>query len=71
MTESIRCCDGCGRSVLDESAEQAKGWSCLQITCRYRCPACVHELAQANRLDDSQVAGMDSTMQPLEPKGRA
>lgn len=69
--QAIRCRDGCGRSVADESEAQAKAWECLQITGRYRCPSCMRELAEANKLTDGQIDGMDSTMLPLGGVGNA
>lgn len=44
----VRCCDGCGEVASSEEAAQQRGWTCLQITNRYRCPSCVRKLAGIN-----------------------
>lgn len=47
--EDLSCTDGCGAKTHDTSSAQAEGWLCLQITGRYRCPACQQELARVNQ----------------------
>lgn len=49
MLDPINCCDGCGRKVADMSEAQAKAWHYLEISKRYRCPACARELDEVNR----------------------
>lgn len=48
-SDPIRCCDGCGRSVSNQPEAENKAWHFLQISKRWRCPACARELAQANQ----------------------
>jgi hypothetical protein len=48
MPDPIFCAAGCKRSVADESEAVAKGWECLEITNRYRCPQCWRELREVN-----------------------
>lgn len=56
--EPLRCCDGCGAAVKDESEAMAKAWHYLAISKRWRCPSCVRELQQANKPkdDDAQAS---------------
>ena len=56
MSDPIRCCDGCKRSVADVSEALAKAWTCLEITGRWRCPDCRRELAEANAKSKPQEA---------------
>lgn len=51
MNEPTRCCDGCG---AQSDAPEREGWTCLQITGRYRCPKCVNELQQVNQKDKDE-----------------
>lgn len=44
----VSCTDGCGRTLLDAETAGRSGWHSLQITGRWRCPACARELASAN-----------------------
>lgn len=67
MTTEIRCTDGCGRKASSADSAASMGWTCLQITGRYRCPTCAAELSRANSLSDDQARGMDSTMGSIEP----
>lgn len=67
MTTEIRCTDGCGRKASSAESAASMGWTCLQITGRYRCPACVADLARANSVSDEQARGADSTMASLGP----
>ena len=46
--EPICCCDGCKAEVADMSDAQAKGWHFLEISKRYRCPACARALERVN-----------------------
>jgi len=41
----IRCTDGCGSKVVNP---MAVGWTCLEITGRWRCPACARTLREIN-----------------------
>lgn len=47
--EPLRCTDGCGANVKDESEAQAKAWQYMEITKRYRCPRCRLELDKVNQ----------------------
>lgn len=47
--DPINCCDGCGCKVADASEAEAKAWRFLEISKRYRCPACARELDEVNR----------------------
>lgn len=49
MNDPIGCNDGCGAKVADMSEAEAKAWTYLEITKRYRCPACTRALAEANQ----------------------
>jgi rubredoxin len=46
--EPLRCTDACGRTVADMSEAEAKAWRFLEISKRWRCPACTRELDAAN-----------------------
>ncbi|WP_398498153.1 hypothetical protein [Variovorax sp.] len=48
MADPIRCSDGCGRTVAGQSDAEAKAWTFLEISKRWRCPTCARELALAN-----------------------
>lgn len=47
--DPIPCSAGCKRSVADMAEALAKAWTFLQITNRWRCPACTRELEEANK----------------------
>lgn len=44
---TIGCAGGCGRKTLAAGIEQS-GWSCLEITGRYRCGECSRVLLHAS-----------------------
>lgn len=46
--QPIPCQDGCKRNAADEADAQAKGWTRMPLTGRYRCPDCVRALAKVN-----------------------
>jgi hypothetical protein len=55
MADPIRCGDGCGHAVSNQSEAEAKAWAFLEISKRWRCPACACELAQANAAQAAQA----------------
>lgn len=57
MADPIRCCDGCGRAVADQAEAEAKAWHFLEISKRWRCPACARELVQANAAHAASPGG--------------
>lgn len=46
---AIGCTDGCKRTVANMDEALAKAWRFLEISKRWRCPACVRELDVANQ----------------------
>jgi hypothetical protein len=51
MTTEVPCSAGCKRvALLPDDGSPPPGWDCLQITGRYRCPQCGHELNRANTM---------------------
>jgi hypothetical protein len=56
----ISCRDGCGREVNDEAPEKGS-WTYLQITKRWRCPACTKVLHLINKSTPEEETG------PLDP----
>lgn len=48
QVDPIGCQDGCKRTVKDRSEAEAKAWTYLEISRRWRCPQCVRDLEQAN-----------------------
>jgi hypothetical protein len=53
--EPLPCAAGCKRTVEDEAAASAAGWSFLPVTARYRCPHCERELKAADRQESPTV----------------
>ena len=60
MADPIRCTDGCGANVKDESEAQAKAWQYMEISKRYRCPQCRRDLQQVNELN--KMYGIDTKL---------
>ena len=46
--EPLRCQDGCGSTVKDTSEAEAKAWTFLTISKRWRCPNCRRALDTVN-----------------------
>lgn len=44
--QMIGCAGGCGKKTAAETVEKS-GWSCLEITGRYRCGECGRDLVRA------------------------
>ena len=61
MTQAIFCAAGCKSSVADLSAAESAGWSCLQITSRWRCGTCERVLRTV------QSVALNSTRPDLLP----
>jgi hypothetical protein len=57
--DPISCAAGCKRMVPDEDAAIAKGWSHLDISRRWRCPACWLELQAVNARKASPVTELN------------
>lgn len=60
----LKCRDGCGAAVEDESGAEAAGWSYLSIRAAWRCGPCARELYAASTLVGPPAAPFVDTLPP-------